>query len=84
MKHLRPTDIRKQEDFDLVVKALRKSNGSDYRIEFNPYPIGNLRHDRFERYYRRELNAWRTAEKEFDSLAEVYGEFRPDKMNEDR
>lgn len=80
MSFLRPTDQRKKDDQELVFKVLRITQGFEYADYYNPFEVGTLRHTRFERYYRREQKKWLDAETEFESLAEVYGEFRPDKL----
>lgn len=78
--YLRPTDMRKRLDLDFVFSVLRETNGAEYAVMFNPFEAGSLRHERVERYYRREQRKWVDMEARFEELAEVYGEFRPDKL----
>lgn len=75
----RPTVRRRKADVELVFAALRKTKAAEYREDLNPFPEG-LRHDRFERLYKRERLKWIDMEARFDELAEVYGEFRPDRI----
>lgn len=80
MNYLRPTDQRKKDDLETVFKVLRVTNGFEYQDYFNPFEAGTLRHSRFERYYRREQKKWIEMEARMEGLAEIYGEFRPDKL----
>lgn len=78
--YLRPTDRRKKMDLELVFAVLRETQGSFYNVMFNPFEAGTLRHERFERHYKREQTKWVDMEARFEDLAEVYGEFRPDRL----
>ncbi|MCK9154809.1 MAG: hypothetical protein M0P12_01705 [Paludibacteraceae bacterium] len=78
--YMRPTDRRKKIDSDFVFAVLRETQGTTYNEMFNPFEIGSLRHARFERYYNREQKKWVDMEARFEDLAEVYGEFRPDRL----
>lgn len=78
--YLRPTDRRKKIDLEFVFSMLRLTQGQVYNEIFNPFEIGTLRHERFERHYKREQKKWVDMEARFEDLAEVYGEFRPDKL----
>ncbi|MCK9615994.1 MAG: hypothetical protein M0R48_10990 [Candidatus Omnitrophica bacterium] len=78
--YMRPTDRRKKIDSDFVFAVLRETQGTTYNEMFNPFEIGSLRHARFERYYNREQKKWLDTEARFEDLADVYGEFRPDKL----
>lgn len=78
--YLRPTDRRKKIDLEFVFAVLRETQCSDYDAMFNPFETGTLRHERFERHYKREQKKWVDMEARFEDLAEIYGEFRPDKL----
>lgn len=70
---MKPSKIRQKEDATLVTYALRKSKAADYQPTMNPYEEGTLRHDRFRRYYERDVRSCRKMDAYFKDLCEVYG-----------
>ena len=70
---LRPTDLRKKQDYELVMLVMRENGHIGYSDSFNPYEVGTLRHDRFKRYYVRERKRFLDLEASWKSMCEVYG-----------
>jgi hypothetical protein len=69
----KPSKRRAAEDRRLVQKILHESSAGDYSPEINPHPPDTLRHERFERWYRKELDAFKIRDWHFRDLCEVYG-----------
>jgi len=79
-EHKRPTAERRKADVELVFKMLRKNNAAEYSEPLNPFEKGTLRFERFERIYKLEQGKWHGLDAVMDDFAEVYGEFRPDRL----
>lgn len=77
---LRPTAERRKADVELIFKMLRKNKAAEYSESINPFEQGSVRFARFERIYKREQSKWHDLDALMDDLAQVYGEFRPDKL----
>lgn len=77
---LRPTAERRKEDVELIFKMLRRNKADEYSESINPFEQGTVRFARFERIYKREQSKWHDLDAIMDDFAEVYGEFRPDKL----
>ena len=69
---MKPAQLRKKEDLELVISTLRKNNFSPYEEKFNPYPDG-IRKERFKRYYEREHKRFLQVDGTWKDLCEVYG-----------
>ena len=81
MKKLRPSIVRAKADAELVRKVLAKNNGLEYSIDMNPFDIGTLRYDRFERHYKNWRIGWLDTEARFRDLCEVYGGLELDRVS---
>lgn len=70
---MKASKLRQKEDATLVSLTLRKTKAADYSPEMNPHPEGTLRHDRFRRYYERDVRSFRMVDAQWKDLCEVYG-----------
>jgi len=62
---VKPTQQRKNEDADIVDRALYASEGAEYSDSINPHEPGALRFERVKRYHRTKAD--------FDDIRAVYG-----------
>lgn len=75
-----PSKIRAKLSHELAEKMVYQSQGKPYDELRNPFKTETLDHARFERFYRQILNLYQQRERLFEEMAEVYGEFRPDRL----
>jgi hypothetical protein len=69
---MKPSQLRKKEDLQLVISIMRQNNFASYEEKFNPFTEG-IRKERFERYYRREQQSFLRVDRDWKDLCEVYG-----------
>lgn len=49
-----PSEMRKKEDHELMMKILYEKKFMDYNDALNPFDVGSLRFERFKRHYVKE------------------------------
>jgi hypothetical protein len=69
---MKPSQLRKKEDLQLVIATMRQNNFAPYEEKFNPF-TDDIRKERFERYYRREQQRFLRVDRDWKDLCEVYG-----------
>lgn len=77
-----PTKLRRKEVIKRATDLVYKLKGAEYRDNLNPYPLNSFDFERFKRLYEKNCYFYRYMEGAFEDLAQVYGEFRPDKLKE--
>ena len=75
-----PTKQRRKAVYDKAEKICYKLKGAEYRDNLNPYPLYSFDFERFKKFYIKLKNSYDRMESICDDMAEVYGEFRPDKL----
>lgn len=70
---LRPTDQRKKDDHNAVIKAIADNAFAQYIDSMNPFDPGTLRFERFKRKYLRELPRALDFIERYKELCAVYG-----------
>ena len=75
-----PSKIRSKHSLEFATKMVYASKGKPYEDCMNPFPENSLDHTRFKRFYEKKYYFYHHMEAEFDHMAEIYGEFRPDKL----
>lgn len=68
-----PSRQRRREDDKRIHDTMRRTGYADYSPEMNPFEVGTLRRERFERLYPRYLKTWRSRDAWARDLCEVYG-----------
>ena len=79
-KNNSPSKIRSKQSLELATKMVYTNKGKPYEDCMNPFLVNSLDHARFKRFYEKKHNFYHIMESEFDHMAEMYGEFRPDKL----
>ena len=72
-RRVKPSAVRRKADCKLIDDTLHKNDNSEYDASMNPFQVGELRHERFERLYKRERISNIEIEKRFNHLLEIYG-----------
>ena len=75
-----PTKQRRFAAQEFASKLACKLKGAEYRDNLNPHALNSFEYDRFRRFYIKAAQSYHYFESECDHLAEIYGEFRPDKL----
>jgi len=61
-----------KQDNALVWSFVLKNQGAPYNPAENPFEQGTLRHDRFERWYKRDVLRYHEGESRLNDLMHVY------------
>ena len=77
-----PTKLRRRHVEHLTKHAVYDSEGTiEYSDFINPH-TDIFEFERYKRFYIRWFNFYHHMEREFDHMAEMYGEFRPNKLKQ--
>lgn len=73
---IKPSIIRKKQDFILAETLVHKNKYADYEDKFNPFTEADvIRQERFKRNYEILCIKFRRIEQDFNHLMEIYGGF---------
>jgi hypothetical protein len=73
----KPSRIRRAEDEHIAATLAKAHNFADYDPSINPWPEGDIRHDRVRRIYENHVRQYRTYDPIFRDICAVYG-YDPD------
>jgi hypothetical protein len=78
----KPSRIRRAEDEHIAATLAKARNFADYDPSINPWPEGDIRHDRVRRIYENRVRQYRAYDPIFRDICEAYG-YDPDQHRND-